>query len=104
MELLSIVIVSVIIESAIATFNTLHKSNGALSFKKIGAIVLSICACICAELNLFSILGITMLIPYVGEIITGLVISRGSSAVNSLAERFTKIKSLDSNDTENNLS
>jgi hypothetical protein len=37
MELLSIVIVSVIIESAIATFNTLHKSNGALSFKKIGA-------------------------------------------------------------------
>ena len=100
MELLSIIIVAIIIESAIETFNTLFKRNGNLSYKKIGSITLSICVCICAKLDLLSILGITVLVPYVGEIITGLVISRGSSVVNSLIEKFIEIRSLDSKDKE----
>ena len=100
MELLSIIIVAIIIESAIETFNTLFKRNGKLSYKKIGSIILSICVCICAKLDLLSILGITIIVPYVGEIITGLVISRGSSVVNSLVEKFREIKSLDTKDSE----
>lgn len=100
MELLSIIIVAIIIESAIETFNTLFKRNGNLSYKKIGSIILSICVCICAKLDLLSILGITIIVPYVGEIITGLVISRGSSVVNSLIEKFIEIRSLDSKDKE----
>ena len=100
MELLSIIIVAIIIESAIETFNTLFKRNGKLSYKKIGSITLSICVCICAKLDLLSILGITVLVPYVGEIITGLVISRGSCVVISLVEKFIEIKSLDTKDSE----
>lgn len=93
MELLAVVVVAIIIESAVETFNTLFKANGKLSYKKIGAILLSIIVCICAKLDLLSILGVTMVVPYVGEIVTGLVVSRGSSIVNSLIEKLTQLRS-----------
>lgn len=96
MELLAVVVVAIIIESAVETFNTLFKSNGKLSYKKIGAILLSIVVCVCAELDLFSLLGITMAVPYVGEIVTGLVVSRGSSVVNTLIEKLTQLSSSNS--------
>lgn len=96
MELLAIVVVAIIIESAVETFNTLFKSNGKLSYKKVGAILLSIVVCVCAELDLFSLLGITMAVPYVGEIVTGLVVSRGSSVVNTLIEKLTQLNSSNS--------
>ena len=63
MELLAVVVVAILIESAVETFNTLFKNNGKLSYKKIGAIILSIAVCVCAKLDLFSILGITMVVP-----------------------------------------
>ena len=93
MELLAVVVVAILIESAVETFNTLFKNNGKLSYKKIGAIILSISVCICAKLDLFSILGITMVVPYVGEIVTGLVVSRGSGVVNSLIEKLMQLRS-----------
>ena len=89
MELLAVVVVAILIE----TFNTLFKNNGKLSYKKIGAIILSIAVCVCAKLDLFSILGITMVVPYVGEIVTGLVVSRGSGVVNSLIEKLMQLRS-----------
>lgn len=93
MELLAVVVVAILIESAVETFNTLFKNNGKLSYKKIGAIILSIVVCVCAKLDLFSILGITMVVPYVGEIVTGLVVSRGSGVVNSLIEKLMQLRS-----------
>ena len=93
MELLAVVVVAILIESAVETFNTLFKNNGKLSYKKIGAIILSIAVCISAKLDLFSILGITMVVPYVGEIVTGLVVSRGSGVVNSLIEKLMQLRS-----------
>ena len=41
MELLAVVVVAILIESAVETFNTLFKNNGKLSYKKIGAIILT---------------------------------------------------------------
>ena len=93
MELLAVVVVAILIESAVETFNTLFKNNGKLSYKKIGAIILSIAVCVCAKLDLFSILGITMVVPYVGEIVTVLVVSRGSGVVNSLIEKLMQLRS-----------
>ena len=93
MELLAVVVVAILIESAVETFNTLFKNNGKLSYKKIGAIILSIAVCVSAKLDLFSILGITMVVPYVGEIVTGLVVSRGSGVVNSLIEKLMQLRS-----------
>ncbi len=90
MELLAVVVVAILIESAVETFNTLFKNNGKLSYKKIGAIILSIAVCVCAKLDL---LGITMVVPYVGEIVTGLVVSRGSGVVNSLIEKLMQLRS-----------
>lgn len=93
MELLAVIVVAIIIESAIETFNTLFKENGKLSYKKIGAITLSIVVCACAKLDLFSLLGITMAVPYVGEIVTGLVVSRGSGVVNTIIEKLAQLRS-----------
>ena len=34
-----------------------------------------------------------MVVPYVGEIVTGLVVSRGSGVVNSLIEKLMQLRS-----------
>lgn len=88
MNLVPLIIISVVVESAVGTFNTIVKKNGKISYKKIGAIILSVAVCMCVPFDLFEAVGMDMACPYIGEFVTGLVVSRGSGVVNSLLERL----------------
>ncbi len=88
MNLVPLIIISVVVESAVETFNTIVKKNGKVSYKKIGAIVLSVVVCMCVPFDLFEAVGMDMACPYIGEFVTGLVVSRGGGVVNSLIERL----------------
>lgn len=63
--------------------------KGKFSVDKIGALVVSILICILVNIDLFSILGLTMSLPYVGSVLTGILMSRGANFVHDL---FNKIK------------
>ena len=39
MDFVPLIIISIVVESAVETFNTIVKANGKISYKKIGAII-----------------------------------------------------------------
>ncbi len=88
MDFVPLIIISIVVESAVETFNTIVKANGKISYKKIGAIILSVAICMCVPFDLFEAVGMDMTCPYIGEFVTGLVVSRGGGVVNSLIERL----------------
>ena len=57
-------------------------------FKPYAAALLSTIVCLLYNADLLAVLGYPALVPYVGTVLTGLVIGRGSNYVNDLVSRL----------------
>lgn len=80
--------------------------------------VLGIIVAILAQLDVFALLGVSFIIPYFGQVLTGLVISKGSNYVydfitrilsllkgnnvSSVTETETKVEEIEENATSEN--
>ena len=62
--------------------------NGKFSVDKIGALVISILICILAKIDIFPIVNLSIVVPVIGSILTGIIVSRGANFVHDL---FNKI-------------
>lgn len=83
MNILSLVTLALIGESVWETSKTVWQ-QGKLNVDRIGAIVIGLLLSIGSGLDLMAIVGIPIQIPYVGMILTGLLISRGANFVHDL--------------------
>ena len=45
--------------------------------------------CVLAQINIFKIVGIELIVPIIGSLLTGIIVSRGANFVNDL---FKKLK------------
>ena len=55
----------------------------------LGALVVSILVCVLTKADIFPIVGLNISVPFIGSILTGIVVSRGANFVNEL---FSKLK------------
>src|SRR5260221_369596 len=60
-------------------------------FKPYAAALLSTLVCVLYNADLLAMLGYPALVPYVGAVLTGLVIGRGSNYVNDLISRLNVV-------------
>ena len=72
------------------------KSDNKIDFNAIATAVLGIVVAILSQLDVFALIGISFIVPFVGQVLTGLVISKGS---NYVYEFITNILSLLSGNT-----
>ena len=63
--------------------------KGKLSISMIGSLVVSILVCVLTSMDIFPMVGLSIALPYVGSVLTGIVVARGSNFVNEL---FTRLK------------
>ena len=84
-----ILVVSIIAESVWETLKMVWQ-NGKVSIDRIGALVVSISITIGTRMDIFSYFGIDTTIPFMGIILTGVLISRGSNFVHDLLEKLSK--------------
>ena len=54
----------------------------------IGSLVVSILVCVLTGVDLFSIIGLPIRVPFVGSVLTGIVAARGANFVNDLFTRL----------------
>lgn len=99
LDLVVIVILSLITQQFVDTIKKAVKFNKGYAYidKKVNlkvviAIIVSIVLCVASDVNIFELLGIEMMIPHIGEIITGVLVSNGASSVQNLIEKITEIK------------
>lgn len=87
MEYAQLVIVAILIEAIWENIKMVWQ-NGKFSIDKIGSLVISILICILAKIDIFPIVNLSIIVPVIGSILTGIIVSRGANFVHDL---FNKI-------------
>ena len=87
MEYAQLVIVALLIEAIWENIKMVWQ-NGKFSIDKIGSWVISILICILAKIDIFPIVNLSIMVPVIGSILTGIIVSRGANFVHDL---FNKI-------------
>ena len=66
--------------------------KGKLCLDRVGALVVSLVICIYIKLDMLTLLGIKTTIPFIGIVLTAILISRGSNFLHDLLERIGQVK------------
>ena len=88
MDFMQLIIVAILVEAIWENIKIVYQ-GGKLLISRIGSLVISIIICVIANVDIFPVVGVSMSIPFIGSILTGIVVSRGANFVNDL---FTKLK------------
>lgn len=87
MEYAQLIIVAILIEAIWENIKMIWQ-NGKFSIDRIGSLVISILICILAKIDIFPIVNLSIMVPVIGSILTGIIVSRGANFVHDL---FNKI-------------
>lgn len=86
MEFLTLLIGALVVEAVWETSKMVWQ-NGKICVDRVGALVVSLVVCFGAKLDLLTLVGLTVN-PYVGIVLTGILLSRGSSFLHELIEKI----------------
>lgn len=90
-ELVSILIVAIVVESAVESCKKIY-SKKKINYSKLGSIALGVLICVCANLDILALLSVTMSVPFIGCIVTGLIVGRGSNFVHDTVKKVSNAK------------
>lgn len=86
-KLIMLVVVAIIAESVWETLKMTWQ-DGKVKVDRVGALVVSMLIVFGTRLDMLSLLGIETVIPFLGIILTGILISRGSNFIHDLLVRL----------------
>lgn len=89
-KLLIIIMVALIAESVWETLKMTWQ-EGKISIDRIGALVVALVLCVGVRLDMLALLGINVTIPFLGVILTGILISRGANFIHDLLVRIGQV-------------
>lgn len=92
MENLLIIIVVTIIAESVWEILKMTWQQGKISLDRIGALVTSLILCISVNLDILSLIKINSSIPFLGIILTGILISRGSNFIHDILVRIGQVR------------
>ena len=85
-NIIILLVTSILVESIWETLKMTWQ-NGKLSIDRIGALVVGIVMALITKLDILDVLGIKCVIPIVGYILTGVLISRGANFMHDLIRK-----------------
>lgn len=88
MDFAQLVIIAILVEAIWENLKMVWQS-GKFSIDMVGSLIISILICALVKIDIFPIVGLNMVVPVVGSIFTGIIVSRGANFVNDL---FKKLK------------
>lgn len=91
MEFFSILVMAIVVESVVDIIKDVFV-NKTVMWQKIVSIVLGIVVAIGFGVDLFAMFGLTSTIPYLGTVLSGLLMSRGANYINDILAKITSYK------------
>lgn len=91
MTILQFVIAALIVEALWET-SKMFWQNGKLSIDRVGAVAFGLLIAVGAGMDFMSAIQLPIHIPYVGMIVTGLLISRGSNWIHDLMGKIETLE------------
>ena len=87
MQYTQLVIIAILVEAIWENLKMIWDKNK-LNINMLGSLLLSMIICVLAQINIFKIVGIELIVPIIGYLLTGIIVSRGANFVNDL---FSKL-------------
>ena len=87
MEYTQLIIVSILIEAIWENLKMIWKDRK-VNLNTVGVLILSIIVCVLTKIDIFPIVGLSLSVPFVGSVLTGVIVSRGANFVNDLFEKL----------------
>ena len=84
MQVFGLLAVAVVAESIWETIKMMGR-NGQLNWDRIGALMVGLLIALGTGADIFQVLDIPFRIPYIGIVLTGLMISRGANFIHDLS-------------------
>jgi hypothetical protein len=91
MDFLSVVIIALIGESIWETLKMIWQ-QGKVNIDRIGALVIGLLIAVASGIDIMEVIGIPMYIPYLGIILTGILISRGANFIHDILEAVNNMR------------
>lgn len=91
MNMLSLLVIALLGEAIWETLKMVWQT-GKLSTDKIGAIIIGIALAVGSGLDIFTVVGISLRVPYLGMILTGILISRGANFIHDLLASISNMQ------------
>lgn len=91
MTLIQIIIIALLVESVVETLQLIWKPEK-INREIIFAILVGIILAFVVEADIIQILGFEKSIPYVGIILTGILLSRGSNWIHDIIKKIEALK------------
>jgi len=91
MDVMSIIIIALIGEALWETLKMTWQ-QGKVSIDRVGALIIGLILALGTGLDLMTMIGVPMKVPYVGMILTGLLISRGANFVHDILASINNIQ------------
>lgn len=88
-NVLILIIISLVTESVWETLKMTWQ-NGKLSVDRVGAIITGLIISFATNTDIFKLIEVNITIPFVGVMLTGILISRGANFVHDLYTKITK--------------
>ena len=88
MDYAQLIIIAILVEAIWENLKMIWDKNK-LNINMLGSLLLSMIICVLAQINIFKIVGINLIVPIIGSLMTGIIVSRGANFVNDL---FKKLK------------
>lgn len=95
-KILIVFVVAIIAESVWETLKMTWQ-DGKLKIDRVGALVVSMLIVFGTRLDILALLGMETVIPFLGIILTGILISRGSNFIHDLLVRFNNKNEISKN-------
>jgi len=96
MDFIKILIIAITIEAIWENCKIIWQ-KGKFSGEKIGVLITGILVSVCTGIDFFSLIGIPIVVPYVGsyvgQILTGTLVSRGANYIHDLINRINSVRS-----------
>lgn len=91
--LAQLVIAALLVESVWETLKMIWQ-NGKFSINTFGALLVGVLVSVFAGLDLFTLVGIDMKAAILGQILTGIILSRGSNFIHDLISKLNESRAI----------
>lgn len=91
MEVFGLLVMAIVVESIVDIITDVFV-NKSVAWQKVLGIVIGVLVAIGFNIDLFAVVGLTATIPYLGLVMTGLLMSRGANYINDILKKITSYK------------
>ena len=96
-QLIAVVIVSIVIQTVVENLKKLIKIPSGyykklINLKVLITMIVSLVICVSSKIELLSLLGVNIVVPYLDSVITGIVCSGGATTIHEMVKKINDTK------------